>query len=262
MLIPAVSVICVDHAAPGAAGDARARINRLRVMPKRIVERQDPEDGLLGPLGAVRRSRRPIPVAIVGIAIVAVLLVARPAAQSGRGPAEGLPRAGGDAINGREALDAAGISPGVMKPFVVLIENSGPDAARRGGRRATSRRRGSSAAVAPPQWRRDGDELSSKRSRPTDSASSESSEDDLKLQHDVLPRAARRRATLGGVAAEDRDFVHAVYGKFPYVLAFVILLTFVLLMRAFRSILLPLKAVILNLVSLGAAYGIIVFIFQ
>jgi len=42
----------------------------------------------------------------------------------------------------------------------------------------------------------------------------------------------------------------------------VILLTFVLLMRAFRSLVLPLKAVILNLVSLGAAYGVIVFIFQ
>jgi RND superfamily putative drug exporter len=42
----------------------------------------------------------------------------------------------------------------------------------------------------------------------------------------------------------------------------VILLTFLLLMRAFRSVVLPLKAVILNLVSLGAAYGIIVYIFQ
>jgi RND superfamily putative drug exporter len=42
----------------------------------------------------------------------------------------------------------------------------------------------------------------------------------------------------------------------------VILLTFLLLMRAFRSILLPIKAVVLNLVSLGAAFGIIVFIFQ
>ena len=56
--------------------------------------------------------------------------------------------------------------------------------------------------------------------------------------------------------------MEAVYGKFPYVLLFVIVLTFLLLMRAFRSVLLPLKAVILNLVSLGAAYGIIVFIFQ
>ncbi len=45
-------------------------------------------------------------------------------------------------------------------------------------------------------------------------------------------------------------------------LLFVIVLTYLLLMRAFRSVLLPLKAVLLNLVSLGAAYGIIVFIFQ
>src|SRR5206468_5906111 len=87
------------------------------------------------------------------------------------------------------------------------------------------------------------------------------------LQHDVLPSLEARaggdtQITLGGIAAEDRDFVHAVYGKFPYALAFVILLTFILLMRAFRSLFLPLKAVLLNLVSLGAAYGIIVFIFQ
>ena len=56
--------------------------------------------------------------------------------------------------------------------------------------------------------------------------------------------------------------MHAVYGKFPYVLAFVILLTLVLLMRAFRSVFLAVKAVILNLISLAAAFGIIVFIFQ
>ena len=53
-----------------------------------------------------------------------------------------------------------------------------------------------------------------------------------------------------------------MYSNFPYVLGFVVLLTFILLMRAFRSIVLPLKAVILNLISLVAAYGIIVFIFQ
>src|SRR5205085_1196915 len=60
----------------------------------------------------------------------------------------------------------------------------------------------------------------------------------------------------------DRDFVHAVYGNFPYVLAFVLILTLVLLARAFRSIVLPIKAAILNLVSLGAAFGIVVFIFK
>ena len=64
------------------------------------------------------------------------------------------------------------------------------------------------------------------------------------------------------MAGEDRDFVAAVYSNFPYVLGFVVLLTFILLARAFRSILLPIKAVVLNLLSLLAAYGIIVFIFQ
>ena len=79
---------------------------------------------------------------------------------------------------------------------------------------------------------------------------------------DVRNELKGTNATLGGVAPEDRDFVKAVYSNFPYVLAFVILLTYILLARAFRSLILALKAAILNLVSLGAAYGIIVFIFQ
>src|SRR5262249_10834376 len=69
-------------------------------------------------------------------------------------------------------------------------------------------------------------------------------------------------ATLGGVPAQDRDFVHAVYDNFPYVLAFVLVLTLVLLTRAFQSIVLPIKAALLNLISLGGAFGIVVFIFQ
>jgi RND superfamily putative drug exporter len=89
--------------------------------------------------------------------------------------------------------------------------------------------------------------------------------DDLKGS--ALPAAESKigggtTASLGGVAPENRDFVHAVYGNFPFVLLFVVLLTYLLLARAFRSLLLPLKAVLLNLVSLGAAYGIVVFIFQ
>ena len=53
-----------------------------------------------------------------------------------------------------------------------------------------------------------------------------------------------------------------MYDNFPYLLLFVVVLTYVLLARAFRSLVLALKAVILNLISLTAAYGIIVFIFQ
>jgi len=53
--------------------------------------------------------------------------------------------------------------------------------------------------------------------------------------------------------------VHAVYGNFPYVLAFVLVLTLILLARAFRSIVLPIKAAFLILVSLAGAFGIVVF---
>jgi RND superfamily putative drug exporter len=257
MLIPAVSVLTSITLLPALLAMLGPRINRLRVMPKRIVERQDPTHGFWHRWAEIV-VRRPIPVAALGLAIVALLLV--PGVQLHPAEAQLKDYPGkGDAINGRQALAQAEISPGVMKPYVVLVENSGPKATREVVR-ALDRTPGIAAAVAPPQWRRDADALV-EAFPTTDSASGSSSKTISRLQHDVLP-SLRATATLGGVSPEDRDFVHAVYGKFPYVLAFVILLTFVLLMRAFRSILLPLKAVVLNLVSLGAAYGIIVFVFQ
>ena len=56
--------------------------------------------------------------------------------------------------------------------------------------------------------------------------------------------------------------MHAVYGNFPLMLALIALLTYVLLVRAFRSLLLPLKAVLLNLVSVGATLGLMVLFWQ
>src|SRR5262249_32310578 len=118
--------------------------------------------------------------------------------------------------------------------------------------------------VAPTAWRAKGDAVV-EAIPSADGSSSTTKHTISRLQHTVLPSLAAQtglRVTLGGVAAEDQDFVHAVYGNFPYVLLFVVLLTYILLARAFRSLVLPLKAVVLNLVSLGAAYGIVVFIFQ
>ena len=68
--------------------------------------------------------------------------------------------------------------------------------------------------------------------------------------------------TVGGDAALSADFLDAVYGSFPLMLTLICLLTFVLLARAFRSLVLPLKAVLLNLLSVAAAWGLIVLVFQ
>ena len=68
--------------------------------------------------------------------------------------------------------------------------------------------------------------------------------------------------TIGGEAAQGADFLDAVYGNFPLVVALISVLTFVLLARAFRSLILPLKAVLLNLLSVAAAWGLIVLVWQ
>ncbi|MGN6607050.1 MAG: MMPL family transporter [Jatrophihabitans sp.] len=65
-----------------------------------------------------------------------------------------------------------------------------------------------------------------------------------------------------GLGSAQLDFLHAVYGNFPLMLLVIAVLTFVLLARAFRSLLLPLKAVLLNLVSLAATLGLMVWFWQ
>jgi RND superfamily putative drug exporter len=252
MLIPAVSVIAAITLMPALLATLGTRINSLRLLPKRFVDTGHPEDGLWG-RWADFVMRRPIPVAAVGLVIVGLLVYEGVQMNPSEAQAKDMPGSG-DAIVGRDALSAAGISAGVLKPFVVLVENGeNPQkvAAKLG---ATP---GIIGAAAPRDWRKDGASLV--EAFPSSDGASKQVRHTISRVQDELKGTD---ASLGGVAAEDRDFVHAVYSKFPYVLGFVVLLTFILLARAFRSLLLPLKAVVLNLVSLGAAYGIIVFIFQ
>jgi len=67
---------------------------------------------------------------------------------------------------------------------------------------------------------------------------------------------------VAGVGAAQIDFLKAVYGNFPLMLTLIAVLTIVLLARAFRSILLPIKAVILNLITLAATLGFMVLFWQ
>src|SRR3712207_9517330 len=66
----------------------------------------------------------------------------------------------------------------------------------------------------------------------------------------------------GGQPAANADFIDAVYGSFPLMIALITITTFLLLARAFRSLLLPLKAILLNVLSIGAAWGVLVLVWQ
>jgi putative drug exporter of the RND superfamily len=252
MLIPAVSVVAAVTLLPALLATLGTRINSVRLLPKRFVDTGHPEDGWWGRWASFV-MRRPVPVAVVGLAVVGALVYSGLQLNPSEAQAKDFPGSG-DAIDGRAALADAGISAGVMKPFVVLVEGGADRAPIVARLRRTP---GVAAAVAPPDWRRGSSSLV--EAFPTDDSASKEARTTISRVRSSLKGTS---ATLGGVAAEDRDFVKAVYSNFPYVLGFVVLLTFLLLARAFRSLVLPLKAVLLNLVSLAAAYGIIVFIFQ
>jgi uncharacterized membrane protein YdfJ with MMPL/SSD domain len=83
------------------------------------------------------------------------------------------------------------------------------------------------------------------------------------LRTNVVPEAFDgQEAYVGGTTSENIDYFDAVTDPAPYVLAFVLGLTFVLLTVAFRSIAVSLSAIVLNLLSVGAAYGLLVLVFQ
>jgi uncharacterized membrane protein YdfJ with MMPL/SSD domain len=85
------------------------------------------------------------------------------------------------------------------------------------------------------------------------------------LRDTIIPSVswpAGTRVLAGGGPPQGVDFIERSYAVFPWLVLGVLVLTYLLLMRAFRSLLLPLKAVILNLLSVGAAYGLLVIVFK
>jgi RND superfamily putative drug exporter len=251
MLIPAVSVLAAITLLPALLAVLGTRINSVRVLPKRFVDRGHPEDGLWGRWSRFV-LRHPWRVALTGIAIVAVLTGFGTQLTPNESQLKNFPGSG-DAIVGRDALSAAHISPGVMKPFNVLVANGDPQQVAAKLRTVP----GVAGAVAPKSWQRGSASLV--QAFPAIDGAAPGIQGIIDRTNETLKGTG---GTLGGVAAVDRDFVHAIYGNFPYVLAFVLVLTLILLARAFRSIVLPLKAAILNLASLASAFGIVVFVFQ
>jgi uncharacterized membrane protein YdfJ with MMPL/SSD domain len=85
------------------------------------------------------------------------------------------------------------------------------------------------------------------------------------LRDDVVPRferAAGAEAFVTGMTAGSKDFNDLMASRWPIVFGFVLSLAFLLLLLTFRSIVVPIKAIVLNLLSVGAAYGVLTWVFQ
>jgi RND superfamily putative drug exporter len=223
--------------------------------------RRDPGRGIAaGPLWtrwATGVTRHRWLATLAALAVLLPLGVAALGLRLGEPPAAVLAQSG----PAREALDRlerAGVSSGVLTPIEVLVP-AGADPEAAAGRLGGVA--GVQLAVAPagPAWQRPGSSLVSVL--PAAETSGDAGVATVGRVRD-LAAAELPGARVGGSGALAIDATASLYGSFPLMLAAVALVTFVLLARAFRSLLLALKAIVLNLLSIGAAYGVLVLVWQ
>ncbi|MDQ6778403.1 MAG: MMPL family transporter [Actinomycetota bacterium] len=192
--------------------------------------------------------------AAASITVLGALVVAATSIQLGDPRADSLAQTG-PARAGLDHLNHAGIGTGPLAPFDTLVRSGDPEMVAD----ALAGVAGVRAAIAPRAWRRDGTALIAVI--PTTDGNSPAGRATLDRIR-TAERALPANVVTGGKAAQSADFLDEVYGNFPLVIALISTMTFLLLARAFRSLVLPLKAVLLNLLSVAAAWGLMVLVWQ
>jgi RND superfamily putative drug exporter len=249
MLIPLVSVLVALTLLPAVLSSFGPRLDKHRL-------RTDDKASHSWTRWADLIVRQRWASALTAIVVLGVLLVSASHIKLGVANSDSLAKTG-DARTGLVALKDSGIGSGVIAPHEVLV----PVGQARAVADATRKLDGVDGAVVvkDPSWRSDGKTSMLVLPSP-DAGSSEAGT----LTDEVRDAAhtAAPDAKLGGLVAQNEDFIDAVYGNFPLMIALIAAITFILLARAFRSLVLPLKAVILNIVSVAAAWGVLQFVWQ
>ncbi|MFL6098833.1 MAG: MMPL family transporter [Actinomycetales bacterium] len=189
----------------------------------------------------------------VAAAILALLIIPVFSLKIGQAGIASLAR-NGVAYDALHTLTDKGVGSGVLTPIEVLVPPAQADAAVE----AASKVDGVQFAVVggnAPQWA----VVDVIPAHETVDSSSNKVVDDVRS---AVEGATQGDVEVTGTGAVVGDYFSAVYDKFPYVMALIALITFILLMRTFRSLILPIKAVLLNLVSLAAVFGSITWFWQ
>jgi RND superfamily putative drug exporter len=251
MLIPLISVLVALTLLPVVLSSLGHRLDWPRVRTDDKASRSWTRWAEL----VVRR--RWIAATTAALFLVA-LLIAASSLQPGVPNANTIAKQG-DAKQGLTALERSGIGSGAILPYEVLV---GPPTGPREVARTLDGVSGVHGAVAPlgPQWRAPSGLALVEAFGRADGSSAAGRE-----TLDAVRAAAHSfgpNVRVGGLAAQNSDFIEAVYGNFPLMILLIAIITFILLARAFRSLLLPAKAVILNVVSVAAAWGVLEFVWQ
>lgn len=267
MLIPIVSVFATLTIQVAVLSWLGPKINKARIpLLWRITKLDAEKEGHAWAAWSRAVLKRPLPIFLIGA--VAIGLLVYPSFHMNPGdPLMKYEKGTGEAQEGRVLLEKSDVPPGVWYPMQIVVDGKFTDSDISKIVSAAQGVDGVHGASAP-----DSNGWTSKKLRVVevmqepDGFSEEALDvyDDLRAEMTSLKSELSEgaRVTVAGGPPTSREFSESVYDSFPYAMLFVVILTFILLARALHSLVLPFKAVILNLLSLGAAYGVITFVFQ
>jgi putative drug exporter of the RND superfamily len=249
LLIPLVATLVAITLLPVVLATIGPRLDRRR------ISRRDRSNAFWQRWSEAVVRRRGIAV-FTALVILGALLVSATNLHMGNADPDTIAKVGA-AKQGLAELSDSGIGKGAIAPMETLVGEAGAGKVVA----AEAAVEGIHGAVAPLglDWRRDGQALVT--AVPNEGDETEGGRDAVQNVIDAAHTAAPD-ARVGGSGPLNADFIDAVYGAFPLMIALISILTFLLLARAFRSLLLPLKAVILNILSVGAAWGVMVLVWQ
>jgi uncharacterized membrane protein YdfJ with MMPL/SSD domain len=283
-LIPLVSIAAAVTLQPallsiyGRKGTKRAAVaeflrTRLHLPIPRFPGGGDPEKGMWARL-AHAIMHRPVMFLAGGIALLLTIAIPAFALKLTPGSAFGIPQHP-QAVHGFNVLRAA-VGPGAVSPTQIVVDSGRPGGVIAAPIQASIR-------TLESELRRD-HEVVQVRYRPSlpyidasvryaqvvvagrhEYGEGPAQSFVHRLRDQIIPSApwpAGVRVLAGGGPPQGVDFIDRSYSVFPWLVVAVLLLTYLLLLRAFRSLLLPLKAVLLNLLSVATAYGALVIVFK
>ena len=249
---------------PALLSKVGTRIDRLRLPGMKGTSRE--EEGRLWSRWSVAIQRRPWTAAIASALILIVMAI--PVFSIELGNAD----AGTDAADTttRKAYDllAEGFGPGFNGPLLAVSDLAGSSVTGGDGGEPLARRLaaiGGVAAVSRPVSNDSGDTELLTVFPTTGPQEVETRELVDRIRSEALvpyDEASGAESHLGGETAVTNDFSTYIAGKLPLFMGVVILLSALLIMIAFRSVLVPVKAVLMNVLSIAASFGVIVAVFQ
>ena len=249
MLIPLVSVVVAITLLPVVLSSWGQKLD----WPRRVREDKANRSWTRWAQLVVRHR---VVATLAASAVLLALLISASGMQLGLPNPDTIAKRG-TAKEGLTQLERSGIGSGVLLPHEVLVKGQDPAAVAQ----RLAKLSDIQGAVAPSDasWRRGGTAIVEVFQHP-DGGSAHGK--DVLAEVRSVAHSFGDQVRVGGIPAQNKDFIDAVYGNFPLMIALIAVIVFVLLARAFRSLLLPAKAVVLNVVSVLAAWGVLTVMWQ